>query len=249
MSVLYCRPSDIVTPGATVTVSAGTAEAAYPVANVADRLAHTVVKSTGTTITLQAVFGGSKTIQAVALINTNATAAVLTNNAGLNVSIPIPTVPADTLGIDPWLDLRAVPLTGSTTWHLALTGPTGVALGEWLLVETIRTMPLLWAGLEEDEEHRTIVHLSDYGVRNKLPLGVRQRAVRGGTLLETFRADLLALQRDAQGQARNFLLVLSDSKNDALYVDLTTDGRTVSRIHPKASGIPVAFTEQQKGWI
>ncbi len=249
MSVLYCRPSDILTPSGTVTVSAGTAESAYPVANVRDRLAHTVVKSTGTTITLQAVFGASKTIQAVALINTNATAAVLTNNAGLNVSIQIPTVPADTLGIDPWLDLRAVALTSSTTWHLALTGPTGVALGEWLLVETVRTMPILWAGLEEDEQHRTIVHTTDYGVRKKLPLGVRQRAIRGGTLLETFRPDLLALQRDAQGDSGNFLLVIDSHQNDALYVDLTTDTRTVSRIHPKASGIPVAFTEQQKGWL
>lgn len=249
MSVVYCRPSDILTDSAVVTVSAGSAEALYPVANLSDRKAHTVAKSTGSSISFLATFAGSKTLQAVALINTNATAATLTNGAGLNLAIPIPTVPADTLGIDPWVDLRGVSLTGSATWTIALSGPTGVALGEWLLVETARVMPLLWAGLEEPEAHRAIIHPTDYGVRNKLPLGVRQRAIRGATLAESFRPDLLALQRDAQGAAGNFLLVPDHTQNDALYVDLTADQRTVSRIHPRAAGIPVEFTEQQKGWI
>ena len=249
MSARYCRPSDILTDGATVTVSAGSAASLYPVANIKDRKAHTVARSSSTTISYQAVFSGSKTLQAVALINTNATAALLTNGAGFSHAIAIPTTPEDTLPKDPWLDLTGLALTSSATWTLALTGPSGVALGEWLLVQTLRTMPILWRDLEEDERHQTIVHTTEYGVRNKLGLGVRSRAVRGAMILESFRADMLALQRDAEGPRESFLLVIDDHTNDALYVDLTTDVRTVARMHPRFAGMTVEFTEQQKGWL
>lgn len=246
---LYCRPSDIVTAGATVSVIAGAAAAAYPVGNLTDRRAHTVARSTGTTISYRAVFGAAKTIQAVALINTNATAATLTNTAGLSQAITIPTTPPDGLPLDPWKDLRAASSPTSTTWSLALTGPTGVALGEWLLVETLREIPLLWRGLDQTEAHGTIQRQTDYGVRLSLGLGVRQRVVEGSLIHETFRPSLLALQRDAEGPRRPFLLVLEPAQPECLYVDLTTPARTVSRRHPIASGADLIFTEQQKGWL
>lgn len=246
---LYCRPSDILTDAATVSVVAGATATDYPVANISDRKAHSVAKSTGTGITYRAVFGVAKSIDAVALINTNATAVQLTNSAGLNVAIPIPTTPEDGLNIDPWIDLRAVANTSSTTWNIALTGPTGVALGEWLLVDTLRSIPVLWKGLEEEERHATIVHETDYGVRLRLGLGVRQRIKRGRLVRESFRPDLLSLRRDARGVLRSCLLLIDPSQNDALYGDLTTDTQTVERIFKTASGADVAFTEQQKGWL
>lgn len=249
MSTVYCNPSDILTDAATVTVTTSATAAGYPVANISDRLAHTVAKSVGTTITYQAVFSGAKTLQAVALVNTNATAVTLTNGAGLSQALTIPTTPEDGLPLDPWIDLRGLGSTSSTTWTIALTGPTGVALGDWLLIQTLHTMPIRWIGLEETEAHRAIVHETDYGVRLKLGLGVRQRAVQGNVVLESFRASLLALQRDAEGPRRSFLLVMNDADHEGLYVDLTTDARVVMRRHPRISEIELVFTQQQNGWL
>lgn len=246
---LYCRPSDILTDAATVSVTSGATAAAYPVANISDRKAHSVAKSSGTSITYRAVFGGSKTLQGVVLVNTDATAVTLSNAAGLSVSIAIPSTPEDGLHLDPWIDLRDVANTSSATWNIALTGPSGVALGEWLLIETWRDLPILWDALQEGETHGTILHVTDYGVRLKLGLGVRQRVVTGRTIHDSFRASLVALQRDAEGPRSAFALILDQAQNDALYVDLTDDTRSVNRIHPRASNIPLAFIEQQKGWL
>lgn len=252
---LIARPSDLVTDAALVTVSAGTAAAAYPVANLTDRRAHTVTRSTGTTITYQAAFAGARTLQAVALINTNATAAVLGVGGGATHTIPIPATPADGLPLDPWLDLRHVANT-SSTFTLALTGPTGVALGEWLLVTALRELKIQWTPNPSDRErHATIVHRTDYGVKLKLGLGVRERGLRGSALGEDVRAEILALERDARGPLRNFLLIPDEDHNDALYVNLATDLREFVYVAPTETvgeylhAIALDFDEQQKGWL
>lgn len=246
---IYCRPSDIVTADATWSVTAGANAAAYPLANLSDLASHTVAKSTGTTITYRATFGSAQSLDGVAFINTNATAITLSNGAGLSESIAIPATPLDGLPLDPWTDLRQVANHSSTTWDIALTGPSGVALGLPLLVETMRSIPLLWNGLGEDEQHQTIVHQTDYGVRLKLGLGVRQRVVRARLVQESFRTDLLALARDARGPKSSFLLVLDSTLNDARYVDLTSDLLSTSRLNHHATEAVLEFTEQQKGWL
>lgn len=249
MSTRYAKYSDIVTVAATWSVTAGTAESAYPVSNLDDLRPWLVARSTGTTITYRATFGGAQALQAVAFINTNATAIQLTNGAGLSQAVSIPSTPDDGLTLDPWIDLTNVANASSTTWNIALTGPSGVALGVPVLVATLRTMPLLWSGLEEDERHGTIVHETEYGVRLKLGFGIRQRVWRGEFIRESFRADLLALLRDARGPLRSFLLVPDHTQNDALLVDLTDDSTTFARRHPRITGAAATFTEQQKGWL
>ena len=122
-------------------------------------------------------------------------------------------------------------------------------IGLPLLVETLRSIPLLWNGLGEDEQHQTIVHQTDYGVRLKLGLGVRQRVVRARLVQESFRTDLLALARDARGPKSSFLLVLEPTQNDARYVDLTSDVLSQSRLNHHATESVLEFTEQQKGWL
>lgn len=245
---MYCRPSDIQTPSATISVTAGTADSAYPASNVNDKLAHTVVKSTGTSIALRATFGASKTLQAVALINTNATGATLTNGAGLNQTITIPTTPEDGHQLDPWIDLRELANTSSTTWDIALTGPSGVGLGEWLLVETLRDLPIRW-GLTETDQHAISLQETDYGTRLKYSMGVRRRKVAGDLVLKStaIRNDVRSLARDAQGAFYSFLLLLDDGINDALYVDLTSDLTDIVRAYPLMSTARLEFTEAQKG--
>lgn len=248
MKALYCRPSDILTDGATVTLTAGTADANYPLTNVYDRKSHTVFKSTGTTATIRATFGASKTLQAVAFINTNATGITLSNGAGLSETVSIPTTPADTLHLDPWIDLRTVANTASTTWDVALTGPTGVALGELLLVQTVRTLPILW-GMEETESEPAIVHETDYGVELGLGLGVRQRGYAGSVHRETARVDLVSLQRDALGRMKGFLFVRDENVNDAMYMVLATDVLKASQVFNTITNVDFVLREQQKGWL
>lgn len=244
---LYCRPSDILTPSATITVTSGTEDSNYPRTNLNDRKAYTVAKGTGTGITFKAAFGASKTLQAIACVNTNATAITLTNAAGLSQSISIPTTPEDGHPLDPWIDLREVANTSSDQWSVALTGPSGVGLGELLLVETVRTLPIRW-GLTEQDEHRTSTQSTDYGVRLIYGMGVRQRRVGGAlVLLSTAdRAALLSLVRDA-GSRYPFLLVLNSSVNDALYVEIDGDASAIVRAYPQLSTSDIAFVEQQKG--
>lgn len=252
---LYARPTDLVTTGATWAVTAGTVDPAYPLANLSDPRAWLVTKATGTTITYRATFAAPQTLAAVAFINTNATAITLTNGAGLSRTVAIPATPADGLHLDPWVGLTdGVP--ASTTWTIALTGPTGVALGIPLLAATLRELKIQWSPNPADRErHATIVHRTDYGVKLKLGLGVRERGLRGSALGEDVRAELLALERDTRGPLRNFLLLPDEDHNDALYVDLATDLREFLYVAPTETpgeylhSITLDFDEQQKGWI
>lgn len=246
---LYCFPSDIRTDQASSVIwQAGLADANYPVANVKDRRADTVAKVTGANGTLRATFAAPQALEGVVLVNTNATAAVVTNGSGLNQAFSIPALPMDNLRLDPWLDLRSILLATrtSTQWDIALTGPGPTSIGELLLVQTWRTIPLLW-GLTEKEMHRAEILTTDYGVRRKWAKGVRQRSVVGRIIAEENRAEITALVRDARGPVRNFALILEETVNDALYVDLTVEEVSWTRDAPLASTWELTFTEQQKG--
>ncbi len=253
---LYARPSETKTIGPTWSVVAGTAQSLYPLTNLYDRFAHTVTRSTGTTITLRATFASAQPLEAIAFINTNATAIQVSNGAGLNQAVTIPATPLDSLNLDPWIDLREVANASSTTWDLALTGPTGVALGIPVLVETLREWKIQWSPNPADREmHQTIVHTTEYGVHNKFGLGVRTRGLRGSALGEDVREDILALERDTQGRFKNFLLIPDEDHNDALYVDMSTDLREFVYIAPTETegeylhSVTLDFDEQQKGWL
>jgi hypothetical protein len=253
---LYSRPSDIVTAGATWSVQAGSVDALYPLANLSDAFVYTVAKSGATTITYRATFAGAQSLDAIAFINTNATAIQVTNGAGLNEAVTIPALPLDGLYLDPWVDLRTVANASSTTWDIALTGPSGVALGMPVLVETLRELKIQWTPNPSDREtHRTIVHVTDYGVKKKLGLGVRYRGLHATALGEEVRDDLLALERDTQGQFKNFLLIRDEDDTDAMLVDLATDLREFLYVAPTETAgqyldsITLDFDEQQKGWL
>lgn len=247
MSAIYCYPSDIPTPSSVIW-QVGVADTNYPVAQSWDRRADTLAKVTGANGTLRITYGSAKALQGIVLVNTNASAAVVTNPSGLNVAFTIPSVPLDTLPLDPWLDLRSVLLATRTAaqWDIALTGPGPTGIGEAVMVETWRTVPLLW-GLTEQETHRAGILTTDYGVRRKWTKGVRQRLVTGKIIAEEDRAELIALMRDAHGPVKNFPLILDDTVNDALWVDLTVEDQSWDRVAPLASDWTLTFTEQQKG--
>lgn len=248
-STYYCRPSDILTPSATLSLTAGAANAAFPLTNAQDRKAHTVFKSTGTGCTIRSHWSSAKTIQALALINHKLAGATVTvtNPAGFNQAFAIPANSEDGHGIDPWMSFLGLANTSDDDWDIAITGAATVcAIGEILWVETLRTLPIEFRA-QAPEAHLTIVRPTDYGVRNKCSLGVRQRGLRGRVSRESAAADLLALQRDAAGAFREFLLVPFSSTNDALYVDLVTDARTPIIEGPNFRPVDLEFIEAQKG--
>jgi hypothetical protein len=122
-----------------------------------------------------------------------------------------------------------------------------VGLGELLLVQTLRTLPIKW-GLTEEDEHRTSTQKTDYGTRLIYGMGVRQRHISGELVLLTDadRAALTSLVRDARSQFP-FLLVLNSSVNDALYVEIDGDASDIVRAYPTLSTAQIDFVEQQKG--
>lgn len=257
MSTLYCRASDIVTANATLALTAGTADANYPLTNINDSNAATVFKSTGTNATIQATFGSPQTLQGLAIVNHNLTGATVTvtNGAGFNQSFAIPAKPEDGLTLDPWMDYRSLANTSSTVWTVTITGAaTVVAIGELVLIATLRSIEMLigtGGAVQDAESHQAIVLQTDYGVRLRYGFGVRQRRWVFNvfpTAANTFRADILSLQRDARGPLKNFLFIFDSTVNDAVYVDLTVVEHVFQRGPLLAQSIiQLQLTEQQKG--
>jgi hypothetical protein len=249
---LYCRPSDILSTQATLSLPLGSEQAAFPLTNSQDRLAHTVFKAVATTaLTIRLTFSTPKTAQALALIHHNlsgASSVTVTNAAGFNNALAIASNSEDGHCIDPWKSYVGLANVSSTVWDIAIQGSpaTAWAIGEIVFVETLRTLNVRYE-VEEEEKHAAIVQVTDYGVRNKYGMGVRQRSIYGTAFKDSERDDIVSLQRDARGPLKNFLLVLQSSENDAIYVDLDTESRTFTRIFRGFTDVDLRFVEQVKG--
>lgn len=221
MACIYARPSDNKTPSATLSLTAGAEDAAYPLTNLDDLRPDVVFKATGTSCTIRATFGSSQALQAIGLINHNlhGLTITVTNNGGMSPqSLIVPAVGDDALPINPWLDLRGVGSASGTQWNLAITGAAAnVAIGELLLIATVRTMPIRW-GVDVDERQPVILHRTDYHVPLKYGLGLRYRYFTGEVNRETERSAMTALFRDARGCLKPWWFVLEDTVNDAKYV-------------------------------
>jgi hypothetical protein len=254
MDVLYARYSDLLS-GDTITVPSGTEDLAYPRTNITDRVSHTVGKFTGTSGTFRRTFGVAQAVAAVVFVNTNATAIQLTNNAGLSVAVSIPTTPEDGHPLDPWIDLRGLANTSATQWNAALTGPTGVGLGEFVLIASVRSLLALWQPEPSERESHPVSHAeTDYDVDLDYGMGVR---VRGGTITAgdvDGRAAFLSLERDQRGRLRPFVLIPNSAKNDALFAKLASDVMEIISVAGSptdatafVSTVAIAVKEQQKG--
>ena len=250
--MLYGLPTDNLAPSATISLTAGAPNASFPLTQLYDLKAYKVFKATGTSCTIHAVFGVAKTLQAIALIHTNLNGATITitNGAGLNVTMTAPTLGEDGHRLDSWKDLRGVALTTSTTWDIAITGAAAaIAIGELVLLETVRTLPIVWDGQapEETESHPTSPGLTDYGVSLPYGFGVRAGSKAGTVLPDTYRSAVLSLKRSAQGSLKAFLIVWEDSVNDARWVHLGDDEHLFTRSNGSISAVRVRFVDEQKG--
>jgi hypothetical protein len=252
-TVLYCRPADNVAPSATLSLTAGTEDAAFVLANMQDLKAHTVFKSTGTGATIRSMFGAPVTLEGLALCFHKLAGATVTvtNAAGFSKGLTIPANTADGHCIDPWDDYRDLALTTSNVWDIAIAGAaTVVAIGEIVWIETLREM-LLDIGPSFDDGQPAIVHPGDYHPRvNAYSMGSRVRWFRGTCTPTDLADDLLTLNRAALGPLRPFALIPDSTKNDALYAHLATDIQKHVESQARGTGVrrtSVEFVESVRG--
>jgi hypothetical protein len=251
---LYSRYGDLLS-GDTVSITAGSEDADFPKENITDFLSRTVGKFTGATGTYRRTFGAPVAPEAAIFLNTNATAIQLTNGAGLNEAVTIPSTPEDDLRLDPWIDLRGLPNGSSTTWNAALTAGSAAALGEFILVSSLRSLDVLFTpSPTEEESHPVIHHETDADVDLFYGIGVRTRRGTLSTRGVSGRATFLSLQRAQRGRLRPWIFIPNEALNDALFVHLESSPMRLTPIAFGASDfstyltdVSISVKEQQKG--
>lgn len=235
----YCRPADNLAPNATLSLTAGVEDAAFPLTNLQDRKAKTVFKSTGTGATIRSTFGSPVTLEGIALhFHKLAGATVtVTNAAGFNRALTIPANTADGHCLDPWDDYRGLANRTSNVWDVAITGAaTVVAIGELVWIQTLRELELD-RGAVTDEDHPAVVHAGDYHpVIGVYRLGSRVRAFRAHITPQTSADDLLTLHRGATGPLLPFTLIPDSTVNDALFGHLASPLHAFLEALPRGSG-------------
>ena len=241
---LIARHIDLIEPSSTPSVTAGSIDSNYPVANAITPYPWEMARFTGTTGTIRATFGGAQNLQAIGFINTDATAIQLTNNNGLNVAISIPATPLDGRRKDPWIDLRVIG-SSATQWNVALTGPTGVGIGRIALALNVRELEFLKATPKRRHTHPVIRHVTDGGVSWRYGRALRARAWAGVIGHPDYEAEVLNLEDANQGSRFGSLLIPNSDVNDAWLVELVST--TEVEYGDGHIGVQMDFQELQKG--
>lgn len=254
---LYATPADNVVQSATPSLTVGTANAAFPLTNIDDIDPGVVFKATTGTATIRFTFGGATVLVAIAMFNHNlhGLTPTWTNNGGMATqNFPVPTVPEDLLGINPWLDLRGVAGTSATQWNLVISGaPNAVAIGDIALLTALRDLKVPWQ-YKHKEHHPTIIHRTEKEKRLIFPHSVRTRMFSGEAIRFEDRAAVRSLRRSAQGAYKPWVFIPDSAVNDALLVQFADDDtgeETYEYVDPaRTTGIvrmPVSLEEVQSG--
>ncbi len=233
----FLRPSDNLVQGGTLSVSSGTPDAAFPVANLGNlNPAH---PSKFTTLTGRWVIdlGSAKEIDLVWLGSNNldsglagvkieANATDTWGAPSLSQTITIPTFDADRFSVNPILDLTGVSPRTFQFWSVVFGTANSfpIAVGEWILSTSIRQFSKnVDMGLVINEAHPQIEHRTDLGVTAVFSYGTKWRTL-SGSFFTGVQADIDAmrsLQRDAAGRAKAFLLIPDQAINEGWFVRLT----------------------------
>jgi hypothetical protein len=249
MATYYAKPADMVTASATLSLTAGTAESSYPLTNLADLRPDKPFKANETAATIRATFGGAKALQAVGFIHHNLhglTVTVTNNNSMASQSLVIPAIGDDSYPINPWLNIAAV-TTSATQWNFAITGAAAnVAIGDLILVETLRTMDITW-GVTHSDRHPVIEHRTEYDVPLIYDLGLRYRLFTGAVVREDQRSAITSLHRGAKGRVTPFWFVPESGNNDAMLVRFVGVELPWERVHARHSKATIDLEETSAG--
>lgn len=248
MATYYGRPSDNLATSATWSLAVGSADSAYPLANLNTTRPDLPSKTTGTTATYRATFGASKTIRAIAIIHHNLAGLTLTitNNNGLSTSLVLPANTDDGQPVNGWVDLTSV-TTAATQWNIAISGAAAnIAIGKILLIETIRTLDVTW-GVKHADRHPVLQHRTDLDVALIYDMGVRLKTFEGSVQRESERAAVTALHRGAKGMVTPFWFVPESAVNEAWMVRFAAPELAWQRAMPLVSSTTVALEEACAG--
>lgn len=252
-TVLYARPSDVITSTATLSLTSGSANSSFPLTNAKDGKAHTVFKSTGTGCTIRSHWSSPVTIEGLVLAYHKLAGATVTvsNPAGFSRALTIPANSADGHCIDPWGDYRGLSNVTDDDWDIAIAGAaTVVVIGEILWIQTWREL-LLDRGADRDEEHEAIVQATDYHPHaNVYSMGTRVGFFKGTTQDQVTTEAVRDLHRATKGPLTPVPVIPDTNENVALYAHLATSLRQENESGPRGSGwrtTTVQFTEAIRG--
>lgn len=242
--------------GATWSTSV-TPAAKYDVATCAYLRPDWRIRWAAKTVTVTATLGSSARADVVAIPMSNldpgSAVLALTNGAGLNVPIPIPTLPADRLPLTAVCDLRDLASEGtrtSTTWHFVITANSvDVTLGSCLWLGTaVDLSPGVRPGIQLGEIRFNGLDPNAYGTVNRVRMRTRQRWCAFGVPSTTTDRDaLVEWARAGEGSGRPSLFWLDPSVNDA-FIGSWPDEYSSSLIVRNFSPMDgLRFTEWSKG--
>lgn len=246
MPPLYCKPSENVAPNATWAVTAGAANALYPVDNVKNLDPSNPTKSTGTSYTIRATFGAAQVIKVAQFVmhNLGGRTITITNNSGLNTTLIPAADYADGFPEFAWKDLRGLS-NSATQWTFAITVAAGIVhLGELVLWQEARFLPLLWE-LEHGPRRLAHKNVTDWGYEHYYDRGIRERVVSAKLIDGDYRNALLELEADAHGCVKQFPMILEDTTQESYWVRFAKDEFFVGRDAPNIS--PMTFQVQETG--
>ena len=233
---------------AALTSSASTADLDYLVGNLQQRDPAKVHKASGNATTVRAVHAGTRTPVAVFLFNTNATAASITNPAGLNQAIPLPSRDLDGQRRHAWLDLDGLANVTDDEHSLVLSTTDPILfIGRIALVTELNDVN--YSATNPPRIGRT--RPGNTVVRTRLgslvvnDAGIRTRWAEFSIELEEDRALWENLDASAKGAMVPFPYVPFADTNDAWWVTLPDDFST--RLRLPMTEIPIRLEELSSG--
>lgn len=198
------------------------------------------------TVTVTLTFGSAVTADVMALPVSNLQGSVLalTNGAGLNEAITLPTLPANRI---PKTAIKEFASSSSTVWNLVITGNTeDVILGGGFWLGAKRTLDRNFRyGWREIEEQPGEEQMNDYGVEY-VPFYETQirRVVCDFKLSATGVDQMKAWHQD--GRKRPSLFWPDRTINDA-YIGRWASGLEMAREFPTFAPLTMTFAELCKG--
>jgi hypothetical protein len=222
---LYCRPTDF--PTVTWDLSAGAANALYPVANLGllQPFKPKPFKATSGTATPRATAAGAITLEAIAIIghNLGGVSIGIQNGAGLSTSVTPQAAKVNGLWVNAYKDLRGLANRTSTTWTFPIAGaPANIAINKILLITTVRALNIRW-GPTSGVRYPIDRLLTQMEVALDYELGVSGRPFRADMKNESDRIAMLTLADAAWGKSRVWWLVPDTDVNDCLLARFTDD--------------------------
>jgi hypothetical protein len=261
-NLIHSWPSDELVQRATLTLTDGTLDTGYALADLFNGAPSKGVRFTTDHLAIVFDHGSAVALEFPILVHTNvrstATASFqrnATNSWGapsVNVAFTLTNADQDGLRPNPWLDRRGDASYRYTRLVISGNG-TPIVLGQLAFYQTLRQLAINISDAPTvTATMRTVVLETNAGIRLKTARGARQWSLQA-KVTETDAAGLAVLQawhRAAAGRANNFGVVWDPSVNDAWYAAFDDDAQPyVPTVMHDANTLSVHLIEVARGQV